>query len=159
MNSREHFSKEEIQKTLELGEQDQLQTMFTHIAICETCSDIFADYMQETQLLKAPKDMKQNIMKQVNERNERLEKQRNKSVIYTRKMKQRHMILYSVKVTLAACAALLVVAHVKVQEDPAFLVKQPKVYEAEHQGRVNLDTSSVSDVLLNFSNRVLSILK
>ena len=141
--------------------QKDAEAFLEHICTCNYCADQFASMMSED-LMEAPKEMKENILRATRRPEVQLEVRLKKT---SRRMQ---LFLYSLKVTAATAAALLILIFTMRYTDMTPDLTKPdhiitSAVEAKQGNYVpitavirdNLDTLNKS--ILNFSNNIMNM--
>lgn len=150
-----HISKEALNafRYHQLSEKET-EALLEHISSCDFCSELFADTIQE-ELVKAPGDLKANLIKAVKRPEVQLAKHAREA------SKRVQLFLYSLKVGTAMAGALLILFYTislsgrqinsntdTKQEKPDFTVTLNTA--------IRDNTDSLNNGLIKFSNKLMN---
>lgn len=157
MNENKHISTEELSAFHhDRMKQDEKEKFLEHICSCDYCSRLFAESM-ETELVKAPRDLKENLLREVRRPEIRL------AVKAKETSKRLQLFLYSLKVGTATVGALLILLltiryNNNLSSDTNETKDNPKkaVTSASLTIAIRENMNSFSSNLLDFSNNIMN---
>ncbi len=155
MSEHNHISKEALtafhNNQMSAGEKE---AFLEHICSCNFCSEVFADSMKEN-LIKAPIDLKANLLRAVRQPEARLAK-------HAREVSKRmQLFLYSLKVGTAMAGALLIL-FLTITLGNKHTVPQSDLRQNKPGITVSLTASirdnmdSLNNSLLKFSDNIMN---
>lgn len=156
MNENKHISKEELLAFHhDRMMQDEKEKFLEHICSCDFCSGLLAESM-EKELVKAPHDLKANLLREVLRPDIRL------AVKVKETSKRMQLFLYSLKVGTATAGALLILLltiryNNNLSSDAGEIKDNPKkaVTSASLTITIRENMNSLSSNLLDFSNKIM----
>lgn len=132
--------------------------LLEHIAVCDSCENIYTNYIEQHALIKAPMDLKKNILREI-------EKHERKSIwerIFGKHYSYRLKFLgYSMNVGLAMCGAILFLFLIPINSFPnQSNITYKNLYEKNSAflffHKVNDNLKDVSDSMVNYTDDLIN---
>lgn len=146
IDKKEHLPKELLYHFIhgKLDDNDYLEVL-EHIASCDYCTVMYADSIEEKDIIPPPHYLKTKIMAQIHKENTVVTfiHKKNSSI-------KQQLFLYSLKVGLAACVTLFLIFSGMFQKDYTIEAKKTPDFQ-----RNTID--DVNDSLYDFSNKIINM--